>query len=126
MTAEQFDQLTLHIVELGPECDHVQGKVSTHRYLLALLIPSSLIGLCHSKKSGYNNVSVIDVGLMAFKKAPQQEFHLLISTRCYMTLAPGSALGGLCRFRLRRLSIEEVVHHYTTHTRRPGVMRFHS
>ncbi|WP_431152962.1 hypothetical protein [Acidovorax facilis] len=126
MTAEQAGQLTLHVVELGPECDHVQGKVSTHRYLLALLVPSALISLCHSKKSGYNNLSVIDVGLMAFKKAPQEEFHLLISTRCYMTLPPGSTLGGLCRFRLRRLSIEEVVHHYTTHARRPGVMRFKS
>lgn len=124
VTAEQLSQLTLHIVELGPECDHVQGKLSTHRYLLALLVPSALISLCHSKKLGYKNLSVIDAGLMAFKRSPQDEFHLLISTRCYMTLAPGSALGGLCRFRLRRLSIEEVVHHYTTHARRPGVMRF--
>jgi hypothetical protein len=126
MTAEQLSQLTLHVVELGPECDHVQGKVSIHRYLLALLVPSALISLCYSKKSGYNNQSVIDVGLMAFKNAPQEEFHLLISTRCFMTLPPSSALGGLCRFRLRRLSIEEVVHHYTTHARRPGVMRFHT
>jgi hypothetical protein len=85
-----------------------------------------LISLCYSQRSGYNNSSVIDVGLMAFKKSPQEEFHLLISTRCYMTLPPGSALGGLCKFRLRRLSIEEVVHHYTTHARRPGVMRFKS
>jgi hypothetical protein len=125
-TSEQIGKLTLHVVELGPECDHVQGKVSTHRYLLALLIPSALIGLCKTKSGGLNNASVIDAGLMAFKKTPLEEFHLLISTRCYMTLAPGFALGGLCRFRLRRLSIEEVVHHYTTHARRPGVMRFHS
>ena len=123
-SAEEIGKLVLHVVELGPECDHVQGKLSTHRYLLALLVPSALIGLCRTKSGGLNNVSVIDVGLMAFKKAPKDEFHLLISTRCYMTLAPGSALGGLCRFRLRRLSIEEVVHHYTTHARRPGVMRF--
>lgn len=124
VTPEQLGQLTLHVVELGPECDHVQGKVSTHRYLLALQVPSALISLCYSKN--YNNLSVIDVGLMAFKEAPQEEFHLLISTRCYMTLPPSSALGGTCRFRLRRMSIEEVVHHYTTHARRPGVMRFKS
>ena len=125
-SAEDIGKLALHVVELGPECDHVQGKVSTHRYLLALLVPSALIGLCKTKSGGLNNASVIDAGLMAFKKAPEEEFHLLISTRCYMTLAPGYALGGLCRFRLRRLSIEEVVHHYTTHARRPGVMRFHA
>lgn len=123
-STEDIGKLALHVVELGPECDHVQGKVSTHRYLLALLVPSALIILCRTKSGGLNNVSVIDAGLMAFKKAPKEEFHLLISTRCYMTLAPGSALGGLCRFRLRRLSIDEVVHHYTTHARRPGVMRF--
>lgn len=125
-SAEDIGKLALHVVELGPECDHVQGKVSTHRFLLALLVPSPLIGLCRTKSGVLNNVSVIDAGLIAFKNAPEEEFHLLISTRCYMTLAPGSELGGSCRFRLRRLSIEEVVHHYTTHARRPGVMRFHA
>ncbi len=126
VTAEQVGQLALHVVELGPECDHVQGKVATHRYLLALLVPSELISLCYSQKTGYNNLSVINVGLMAFKNAPQEEFHFLISTRCYMTMPPGAALGGKCRFRLRRMAIEEVMHHYTTHARRPGVMRFKS
>lgn len=123
-TPEQSAALPLHVVELGPECDHVQSKVSTHRFLLAVLVPVAMIGLCRRSSGGHHNDSVIDAGLMAFKNAPAEEFHLLISTRCYMTLPPGAPLGGLCKFRLRRLSIEEVVHRYTSHTRRPGVMRF--
>lgn len=123
-TPEQIGILPLHVLELGPECDHVQNKVSTHRYLLALLVPVTMIKLCRRESGGYHNDSVINAGLIAFKNAPKDEFHLLVSTRCYMTLAPGASLGGTCKFRLRRLSIEEVVHRYTSHTRRPGVMKF--
>jgi hypothetical protein len=121
---DEINALPLHVVELGPECDHVQGKVSTHRYLLALLVPASMIQLCLRESGGYHNDSVMDAGRVALKNAPTDDFHLLISTRCYMALPPGASLGGKCRFRLRRLSIEEVIHRYTTHTRRPGVMRF--
>nr|CBA30142.1 hypothetical protein Csp_C22070 [Curvibacter putative symbiont of Hydra magnipapillata] len=123
-TPEQISMLPLHVVELGPECDHVQSKVSTHRYLLALLVPVALMELCQRESGGYHNDSVIDAGRIAFKGAPADEFHLLISTRCFMALAPGVSVGGKCKFRLRRMSIEEVVHRYTSHTRRPGVMRF--
>lgn len=124
VTAEQISALPLHVIELGPECDHVQGKVSTHRFLLALLVPVALMSLCEKKRGGYNNDSVMNAGQIAFKRAPADEFNLLISTRCFMALAPGASIGGQCKFRLRRISIEEVVHRYTSHTRRPGVMRF--
>lgn len=125
-TPEQISALPLHVVELGPECDHVQSKVSTHRFLLALLVPVDLTSLCMRSSGGHHNDSVIDAGRIAFKSAPADEFHLLISTRCFMALAPGVSVGGLCKFRLRRMSIEEVVHRYTSHMRRPGVMRFNA
>lgn len=125
-TPEQLSALPLHVVELGPECDHVQSKVSTHRFLLALLVPVALLQLCQRSAGGYHNDSVINAGLISFKARPADEFHLLISTRCFMALAPGASIGGQCKFRLRRLSIEEVVHRYTSHTRRPGVMRFNA
>lgn len=126
VTSEQISALPLHVIELGPECDHVQNKVSTHRFLLALLVPVALMPLCQRTSGGYHNDSVIDAGRIAFKGAPADEFHLMISTRCFMALAPGASVGGLCKFRLRRMSIEEVVHRYTSHTRRPGVMRFNA
>jgi len=123
----------LHVVELGPECDHVQGKVSTHRYLLALLVPGSLIGAFTGADKGkrlhssprYRNGSVMDIGNVSLKTTPPREWHLLVSCRCFMALAAKTGIDGKPKFRLRRALLEEVAHHYATHARRPGVMRFH-
>jgi hypothetical protein len=133
-TCTQFDenelrQTKLHVVELGPECDHVQSKVVAHRYLLALLVPSSLIQKCKTSSRNnlqlfkYSNLSIVDTGAL-FLDGQSQSHHLLISCRCFMTLAPKTRVAGKCRFRLRRSLLEEVAHHYATHARRPGVMRF--
>lgn len=124
----------LHVVELGPECDHVQGKVSTHRYLLALLVPDSLIyAFIQGAKKGedlprvpqYGNGSIVNIGKVSLRAPLKGQWHLLISCRCFMALAPGVGIDGEPRFRLRRALLEEVAHHYATHVRRPGVMRFH-
>jgi hypothetical protein len=133
LDAEEKSATKLHIVELGPECDHVQGKVSTHRYLLALLVPSVLIGAFTwgakgRKASGsprYRNESVMDAGKVALKTKPPGEWHLLVSCRCFMALASHTAIDGKPGFRLRRALVEEVAHRYATYARRPGVMRFH-
>lgn len=119
----------LHVVELGPECDHVNGKVATHRYLLAILVPELLIGEYteKSKKGGavrYRNDSVFDYGQVCLRGPVDKNWHLLISSRCFMTLAAKHAVDGICRFRLRRALLEEVAHRYITHARRPGVMRW--
>jgi hypothetical protein len=132
LDAEEKRSTRLHIVELGPECDHVQGKVSTHRYLLALLVPGSLIGAFIGGAKGkklpssprYRNDSVMDIGKLSLKTSQEKESHLLISCRCFMALAAKTSIGGKPRFRLRRSLLEEVAHRYATHARRPGVMRF--
>jgi hypothetical protein len=129
---DEKDAIKLHIVELGPECDHAQEKISTQRYLLAVLVPKSMIGAFigaarngkHPTSPKYRNDSVIDIGKMAFKKQPDEEWHLFISTRCFMALAAKVTIDSAPRFRLRRALLEEVAHRYITHTRRPGVMRF--
>ena len=69
------------VVELSPECDHVQGKLSTTGIFWRFRTFRA-DWLLLDEVDPNNNVSVIDVGLMAFKKAPKDEFHLLISTRC--------------------------------------------
>ena len=124
----------LHIVELGPECDHVQGKVSTHRYLLALLVPASdlwafTIGGKANRKptssSRFRNDSVMDIGKISLSTSLPGEWHLLVSCRCFMALAAKMGIDGKPSFRLRRALIEEVAHRYATYARRPGVMRFH-
>lgn len=126
---EERRRANLHVVEIGPECDHVQGKVVTHRYLLALLVPADLLEAFveKSKKSNnvrYSNESIVDVGEIALREVPDSPWHLLISCRSFMTLAAKTEVEGRCRFRLRRTLLEEVVHRYVTHARRPGVMRF--
>lgn len=127
LTTDERRLAKLHIVELGPECDHVQGKMSTQRYLVALLVPASLFDACTLKKGDsiqYRNDSVVDVGQVRLKEASDADFHLLVSCRCYMTLAAKTSVNGRCRFRLRKSVLEELVHRYTSHSRRPGLMRW--
>ena len=129
---EEMKKTKLQILELGPECDHVQGKVSTHRYLLCLLVPISLIGSFDgSPKNGkptrspkYKNESVMDIGRITLKTPSPNDWHLLISCKCFMSLAAKTRIDGHQRIRLRRALIEEVAHRYATYARRPGVMRF--
>ena len=129
---EELRLARLHVVELGPECDHVQGKMVTHRFLLALLFPASLLGAFTGKAKGkpsggaprYRNESVLDIGEIVMRDSPDTTWHLLISCRSFMTLAARTEVEGRCRFRLRRALLEEVVHRYVTHARRPGVIRF--
>jgi hypothetical protein len=132
LNSDERQLARLHVVELGPECDHVQGKMVTHRYLLALLVPAGLLDAFvekSKKKSAtsvprYRNDSILDIGEVALRNAPGSTWHLLISCRSFMTLAARTEVEGRCRFRLRRALLEEVVHRYVTHARRPGVMRF--
>lgn len=136
LTVEESALIKLHVVELGAECDHVNDKVSTYRYLLAVLVPSELLNLFNGEgrkdrkekgKLKFNNSSVIDAGCFSIKPNKDEnakDFHLLISCRCFMALAKGKSAAGVPRFRLRRALLEEVAHHYVTHARRPGVMRF--
>ncbi len=134
LTAEEKRSVKLHVVELGPECDHVQSKVSTHRYLLALLVPVAIMETGaftqkskknFSNSTRYNNESVMNVGKVMLKNHVSGEWFLLISCRCFMALPAENAIEGRPVFRLRRSLIEEVSHRYVTYARRPGVMRFH-
>ncbi|WP_028311885.1 hypothetical protein [Derxia gummosa] len=134
LTDDERRSTKLHVVEFGPECDHVQGKVSTHRYLLALLVPVPLMGAFtgvpkDAKKAPstlrYRNDSVMDIGKITLAVSLPGEWHLLVSCRCFMALAQKTAVDGRPVFRLRRALMEEIAHRYTTHARRPGVMRFH-
>ena len=118
---EDISQVSLHVVELGAECDHVQGKVVTHRYLLALLVPHSRIKKFYSTKGA--NTSVRNLGELVLAGA-QESHHLLVSCRRFMVLPPNRSIDGIPKFRLRRAVIEELAHYYATHSRRPGVLRF--
>lgn len=112
----------------------IRGLGGLEGYLLALLVPVSLLGAFTGKAKGrpattgtqrYRNDSVLDIGEVVMRDAPDTTWHLLISCRSFMTLAAKvEVVEGRCHFRLRRALLEEVVHRYVTHARRPGVMRF--
>ncbi|WP_141218236.1 hypothetical protein [Bordetella genomosp. 11] len=134
---EDAGRTKLLVVELGPECDHVQGKLSTQRYLLSLLVPVELIdpftGQQNKETGGkikrrLNNISVLDLGRFVLREQTPDiaagDWHLLVSCRCFMAMSSTHHVDGVPRFRLRRTQMDEIVHHYTTHARRPGVMRF--
>jgi hypothetical protein len=95
LSDEERQLARLHVVELGPECDHVQGKMVTHRYLLALLVPADLLDAFvekSKKKSAasvprYRNDSILDIGEVALRNTPGSTWHLLISCRSFMTLS---------------------------------------
>lgn len=128
LTLQEKSQVKLHVVEIGPECDHVQGKISTHLYVLALLVPASLLlAKCVEHRKGkilkYRNLSILDSGALSLT-GKAEPHHLLISCRCFMALAPKTVAHGEPQFRLRKELLNEVLHQYTTHARRPGVMRF--
>jgi len=129
LTPDEQLKAKLHVVEVGPECDHVQGKVSTHIYLLALLVPAPLLleKCVEKRKNGtilkYKNLSICDSGALSLTQK-EEAHHLLISCKSIMALAPEALAIGEPQFRLRKDLLNEVQHQYTTHARRPGVMRF--
>jgi hypothetical protein len=137
LDSDEICQIKLFTVEIGAECDHVNGKVSTHRYLLAALVPIELFPAFAGqmtragkppKSPKYKNDSIRDLGRLHLEAMTtgggSNEWHLLISCRSFMALAAAIPIDGTPRLRLRKDVIEEVAHHYATYCRRPGVMRF--
>jgi len=130
---DEKKEVSLHILELGPECDHVQEKIASQRYLLGILVPVHLlyafVGADKKAKKlpnsfKYRNESVVDIGQIWLNGSNGLNYHLLLSARCFMTLPARAIVHSTPKFRLRRALLEEVAHRYITYTRRPGVMRF--
>lgn len=121
-------QLKPCVVTLTPECDDVQGKVGSFRYLLGVLIPySNTEKLRHYSKSKrqYSNLSIFDVGVLSVDVGDGlSDYCLLISCNRFFAKPTADLLHVEPKLRLRRATLEELSHHYATHARRPGVMRF--
>lgn len=116
------------VVTLTPECDDVQGKVGSFRYLLGVLVPysSTVRALYYSKsKRQYSNLSVFDVGVLNIDLGQgDKDYCLLVSCNRFFAKPTTGLLHVTPKLRLRKATLEELSHHYTTHARRPGVMRF--
>lgn len=121
---EERRLIKLCLVELSAKCDFVQNKVAVHRYLLALKAPQSLAAKFVSSRSGPKHAGIKDMGELDLSDT-SGSFRLLVSVRRFMSLAPTSRIPGRRLFRLRHDVVEDLAHHYATHARRPGVMRFY-
>ncbi|KFE54204.1 hypothetical protein [Pseudomonas syringae] len=123
-----MDSLSPCVVTLTPECDDVQGKVGSYRYLLGVLIPysDSVRSFYYSKsKRQYSNLSIFDVGVLSIDVGDGvKDYCLLISSNRFFAKPTTDLLHAVPKLRLRRATLEELSHHYATHARRPGVMRF--
>lgn len=135
LTLDEQPLVSLHAVELGPECDHAQSKLTSQRYLLAVLVPEELVWAFRGQQNGstripksikLRNDGVIDVGNFCLSETDgsTKNWSLFISCKCFMAFEKEKSFSWTPRFKLRRALIEDVAHRYVTHARRPGVMRF--
>lgn len=110
------------LISLSPECDDVQGKVVTQRYLLGVILPAEDKRFCEL------DGKLARDALHSIGTVEHQGVEKVIIVSCRRFLAvPSTALKTMPLtpiLRLRRTMIDELSHQYTTYTRRPGVMRF--
>ncbi|WP_146036400.1 hypothetical protein [Pseudomonas protegens] len=125
---EFLDSLVPCVVTLTPECDDVQGKVYSYRYLLGVFVPftkDSKARYFSTSKSKYSNLSIFEVGVISLDlDGVLKDYCLLVSCNRFFAKPTRDLLHVKPTLRLRRATLEELSHHYTTHARRPGVMRF--
>ncbi|QHF09495.1 hypothetical protein [Pseudomonas syringae] len=110
------------LIALTPECDDVQGKVVTQRYLLGIMLNKNDKRFIQYEGRLARD-ALHEIGTVEYEGS---EKVLVVSCRRFIAI-PFSALKTLPLtpiMRLRRSMIDELSHQYTTYTRRPGVMRF--
>lgn len=116
------------LITLTPECDDVQGKVVSHRYLFGVVFKESEFKqdkYYSKKRDKFNSLAIFDVGLISLASGEDVADHrLLISCSRFIARSGVELAGVKPRYRLRRAVVEELAHHYATHARRPGVLRF--
>lgn len=110
------------LLSLSAECDEVQGKIPSHRYLLGVIFDpadaKSFLRNGTPARAAVQNIGKIKVG--GITKC------ILVSCRRFTSEHSASLSFPIVPIaRLRRNTLEEIIHHYTTHARRPGVMRFY-
>lgn len=110
------------LVSLSAECDDVQGKVVTQRYLLGVTVKTEDERFIRQDgklaRDALHNIGIVD--------HDDSEKFIVVSCRRFLAI-PASVVKNLPLdpiMRLRRSTIDELSHQYSTYNRRPGVMRF--
>lgn len=118
----KLDPKNVLVVELSADCDYAQDKTRSHRFLLALFVPSSDSSPFYSSSKGGAH-DAIYVTQEITLEGVQGRF--LISCRIFLTRPYKASVAGAVITRLRQEVLSEIAHHYSTHMRRPGKIAFH-
>jgi hypothetical protein len=116
-----LDPKNVYAVELSADCDYAQDKKRSHRFLLALFVPTNGPTPFYSKSKGAANDAIYVTPEITFGGV---QGRLLISCRIFLTRPYQTAVEGVTVTRMRQEVLSEIAHHYSTHMRRPGKIEF--
>lgn len=112
------------MIEIGADCDHAQRKDRTLRFLLGAEIPSPYADLARTRSPLKNSLRDDALReLSAWELNGEAEFQLLVSLSRFAVQQKWLRDEALdIRYRLRKPIVEQVLHWYSTHSTRPGII----
>lgn len=119
---KKLDPKNVYVVELSADCDYAQDKTRSHRFLLALFVPTSDPSPFYSKSKGGAHDAIYATQEITLGGI---QGRLLISCRIFLTRPYKGSVEGEVVTRMRQEVLSEIAHHYSTHMRRPGKIAFH-
>jgi hypothetical protein len=117
----KLDPKNVYVVELSADCDYAQDKKRSHRFLLALFVPTSDPAPFYSKTRGGANDAIYVTPEITLGDV---QGRLLVSCRIFLTRPYQGTVEGAPITRMRKEVLSEIAHHYATHMRRPGKIAF--
>lgn len=117
----KLDPKNIYVVELSADCDYAQDKTRSHRFLLALFVPTSDPLPFYSNSKGGANDAIYATQEITLGGV---QGRLLISCRIFLTRPYKGSVEGTVVTRMRQEVLSEIAHHYSTHMRRPGKIAF--
>ena len=118
----KLDPKNVYVVELSADCDYAQDKKRSHRFLLALFVPTNDSVPFYSKSKGSANDAIYVTPEITLGDV---QGRLLISCRIFLTRPYQGTVEGATVTRIRQEVLSEIAHLYATHMRRPGKIAFY-
>lgn len=109
-----FKQLSVIKIEISPECDYIQKKRTTHRFVLGIIWPYKYTHLMR-KKTGY----LYSTPILYIRNKPQQ---IIFDLRSIISKPVEKLINANIICRLRKELIIELQSFLSNHISRPGVL----
>jgi hypothetical protein len=111
------------LIELGADCDHAQDSVRTRRYLVGLEIPEKFLELARYPTNQKLRSEALQ--LLGPWRIDNQIKYLLVSCGRYWTCQQREPLKNVkVKYRLRASLVNQLLHHYSVWSSRPGIVEF--